>query len=148
MKKLLLTSLVLAIAVSVFVAPVQASTKGWGGGLHVHDGDFGFQFRKDMALGGDISQLTTQLGMVFPGSKAWFTFDLDYHFIISNDSGTSRFYPLAGLGFKTEFDRFKFGINGGGGVNFMLTDSMAAFGEVKYVFTGWDGFAFTLGFYF
>lgn len=148
MKKIFVTILVLTAAVSLFTSPLQAGSSGWGGGLHVHDGDFGFQFRKDLALGGDINQLTTQLGMVFPSSKAYFTFDMDYHFIIKNDSGTSRFYPLAGLGFKTDFDRFRFGINGGGGANFMLTDKLAAFGEVKYVFTGWDGFAFTLGFYF
>lgn len=148
MKKLLLTSLILAIAVSVFVAPVQAGTSGLGGAAQVHDGKWGFQLRKDVALGGDISQVTGQLGMLFPKGKAWFTFDLDYHWMISNDSGTSRFYPLAGVGFKTEFDNFEFAINGGGGVNFMLTETKAAFVEAKYVFTGWDGFGVTFGLYF
>ena len=148
MKKLILTSLVIAMAISIFSIPAQAQTKGRGIGVQVHDGKWGFELRKDFALGGDISEITGQLGMVFPKSKAWVTFDLDYHWVITSDSGTSRFYPLAGIGFKTEFDNFKFGINGGGGFNFMLTEKSAAFVEAKYVFTGWDGFGVAAGIYF
>ena len=146
MKKLLLTTLVLAITASVFVLPAQAQTRGWGGALQVFDGEFGFQFRKDLALGGDISQLSAQIGMLFP-SDAMLTFDVDYHFNIKNESGTSRFYPLVGLDLKTDFDNTEFGLNAGGGVNFMLTDKTAAFGEVKYTFSDWDGFGFAWGFY-
>jgi len=147
-KRLFLTSMVLVLAVSVFTIPAQAETRGWGLGMQLHDGDFGFQFRKDLAVGGDLSQLTSQIGMIFPSHNTAMTFDVDYHFIIKNESGTSRFYPLVGLGFKTDFDFFKFGVNAGGGVNFMLTDTMAAFAEAKYVFSDWDGFGFALGFYF
>jgi hypothetical protein len=148
MKKLVLISLILALILSVFALPALAQTKGRGIGAQVHDGKWGFELRKDIPLGGDISQVTGQLGMVFPKSNAWLTFDFDYHWNINTDSGTSRFYPLAGIGFKTDFDNFKFGINGGGGANFMLTDKTAAFVEAKYVFTGWDGFAVAFGVYF
>jgi len=147
-KKLLLTSMVLAIAISIFAIPAQAQTGGRGVGAQVHDGKWGFELRKDIALGGDVSQVTGQLGMVFPKSNAWLTFDFDYHWNIATENGNSRFYPLAGIGFKTDFDNFKFGINAGAGANFMLTDKTAAFVEMKYVFTGWDGLGFSFGVYF
>jgi len=34
------------------------------------------------------------------------------------------------------------------GINFLLTENMAAYGELKYVFFGWDGFGFAVGLYF
>lgn len=147
MKKLILTSLVLAMTASVFVVPAQAETKGWGAGIALHDGEFGLQARKDFWLGGDISQITGQAGVYFANSTLW-ALDLDYHWVITSDSGTSRFYPLVGLDFKFTSDHAKFGINAGGGANFMMTDKLAAFAELKYVFLDWDGFGVTLGVYF
>ena len=55
---------------------------------------------------------------------------------------------LAGVQFAFNSDDAKFGLNGGGGVNFRLTQTTAAFAEVKYVFGDWDGFTVTLGIYF
>jgi len=140
-------SLVFLAALGVTtVAAAEAQRPGWGAGFRGHDGELGFELRKDLYLGGDVSQITGQVGMVFPSSGATVTADADYHFTIS--SGSGRFYPLAGVGLKTDFDFFKVGVNGGGGVNFMLTESMAAYGELKYVFFGWDGFGFAVGVYF
>jgi len=125
---------------------VEAQFPGWGTAFRGHDGEYGFELRKDVYLGGDVSQITGQLGMLFPSSGATVTADADYHFNLS--SGSGRFYPLAGVGIKTDFDFFEFGVNAGGGLNFMLTESLAAFAEAKYVFFGWDGFGFAVGLYF
>jgi hypothetical protein len=143
----MMRSLLFLVALSlVTVASAEAQRPGWGAGFRGHDGELGFELRRDVYLGGDVSQITGQAGMVFPGSGATVTADADYHFTIS--SGSGRFYPLAGVGLKTDFDFFKVGVNGGGGINFQLTESMAAYGEAKYVFFGWDGFGFAVGVYF
>lgn len=153
MKKLILTSLVLALAVSTLAIPAQAQTEksnmrtSWGAGIQLFDGEFGLEARKDFWLGGDISQLTGQVGILF-ANDAVLTLDLDYHFSIKTDSGTSRFYPLVGLDFKTDFDYSEFGLNLGGGANFMMTDKLAAFAELKYVISDWDAFGVALGVYF
>lgn len=146
MKKLILTSLVLAMAATVFVAPAQAQTKGWGLGAMLFDGEFGVQARKDFWMGGDISQITGQAGVIF-ASDAVMDLSVDYHFVINTESGKSRWYPLVGLNLKTDFDNTEFGINAGGGVNFMMTDKTAAFAEVKYVFSDWDDIGFAVGIY-
>ena len=145
--KTLRRALLMAAALStVWSIPAAAQFPGWGTGFRGHDGEYGFELRRDIYLGGDVSQITTQVGMLFPGSGATFTADADYHFTIS--SGSGRFYPLAGVGIKTDFDFFEVGVNGGGGVNFKLTENLAAYGEAKYVFFGWDGFGFAVGVYF
>ena len=61
---------------------------------------------------------------------------------------STRFYPLAGIGFGFTSDHAKFGVNGGGGLNFMLTSTVAGFAELKYIFGSWDGWAITGGAYF
>jgi hypothetical protein len=136
----------MAILSAMVATTAEAQFPGWGTGFRMHDGDGGFEFRRDIYLGGDVSQITAQVGMVFPGSGATLTADADYHFTLSNGSG--RFYPLAGVGVKTDFDFFKVGVNGGGGINFKLTEKLAAYGEAKYVFFGWEGFGFAVGLYF
>ena len=135
---LLLVALLLAM-------PAQAETKGWGVGLGIQDGDFSLQGRKDFWLGGDVSQITGQFGVQFANSTVW-RLDADYHFVIK--SGKSRLYPLAGLDFAFNSDSAKFGINAGGGVNFMLTDKTAAFAEIKYIFSDWDMWSIMGGIYF
>ena len=110
------------------------------------DGDFGIQARKGFYLGGDISQITGKFGVYFQ-NKTTFRLNADYHFMIkAGDNG--RFYPLAGLQFAFTSKDVEFGINGGGGANFMLTEKIAAFGEIKYVVSDWDGLAITVGVYF
>lgn len=146
MKTMLRSLLVLAALGATSAMSAEAQRPGWGAGFRGHDGDLGFELRRDVYLGGEVSQITGQVGMVFPKGTAAVTADADYHFTIS--SGSGRFYPLAGVGLKTDFDFFKVGVNGGGGINFMLTESMAAYGELKYVFFGWDGFGFAVGVYF
>jgi opacity protein-like surface antigen len=152
-KKLILTCLVVAMAASVFVIPAQAqeadrsSSKGWGAGIILFDGEFGLQARKDFWLGGDVSQITGQAGFIFAGD-GFLDLSLDYHFVIKTESGKSRWYPLAGLNLKTDFDNSEFGVNAGGGVNFMMTEKLAAYAEVKYVFSDWDELGFALGIYF
>jgi hypothetical protein len=136
----LLTMVVLITAVTA-----SAEVRGWGLGVGVMDGDFGVQARKDFWLGGEVSQITGQAS-VYWHNKTTFRLDADYHFVLK--SGNSRFYPLAGLQFAFNSNAVKFGINGGGGINFMLTETLAAFGEVKYVFGKWDGWAITGGIYF
>jgi hypothetical protein len=131
---------------SVAAANVSAQTKGWGAGVGAHDGDFGFQVRKDFWLGGDISQITGQASLFFH-NKTTFKLDADYHFII-NPGSPSRFYPLAGVQFAFNSDHAELGLNLGGGANFMLTEKTAAFGEAKFVIGDWDGFAFMVGIYF
>jgi hypothetical protein len=144
--RLLVVMTAVTVASGVSARSAEAQRPGWGVGFRGHDGEYGFEFRKDVWLGGDVSQVTTQLGILFPRGGAWVTADADYHFVLS--SGSGRFYPLVGLGIKTDFDAFKFGVNAGGGFNFMLTESLAAFAELKYVFGGWDGFGFVIGAYF
>ncbi len=141
-KFILLTAALLTLAV-----PALAETRGWGAGLMLFDGEFGVQGRKDFWLGGDISQITGQAGVLF-ASDVVLDLSVDYHFNIKSDSGTSRFYPLVGLNFKTDFDFSEFGVNAGGGVNFMLTEKLAAFAELKYVISDWDGLGIAAGVYF
>jgi len=124
----------------------RSNLKGWGLGLGIHDGDFGFHGRKDFWLGGDISHLTGQAGVFFHG-KTTFKLDADYHFII-NPGSPSRFYPLVGLQFGFNSDNAKLGANLGGGANFMLTESLASFAELKYVVGDWDGLTVQVGLYF
>jgi hypothetical protein len=128
------------------VTTASAEVKSWGLGGGVIDGDFGIQGRKDFWLGGDISQITGQ-GSVYFQNRTTFRLDADYHFII-NPGQSSRFYPLAGLQFAFNSDAAKLGVNGGGGINFRLTEKTAAFGEIKYVIGGWEGLALTAGIYF
>lgn len=142
-RKTLLALIVITLAGA---ATAGAGAGEWGLGVGSHDGDFGVQARKDFWLGGDISQLTCQASVYWQNKKT-FKLDADYHFIINPDQ-SSRFYPLAGLQFAFNSDDAKFGLNGGGGVNFRLTEKTAAFAEVKYVFGDWDGFTVTLGIYF
>jgi hypothetical protein len=123
-----------------------ADSRSWGLGAGVFDGDFGVQARKDFWLGGDISQISGQASVYFP-SKTTFRIDADYHFMLNPDNA-SRFYPLAGLDFAFNSNTAKLGVNGGIGLNFKLTEKTAAFGEAKYIFGSWDGWAFTGGIYF
>jgi hypothetical protein len=129
------------------LAPTASAESGkFGLGLGAHDGDFGVHLRKNFWLGGDISAITGQAGVFFHG-KTTFKVDADYHFIL-NPQSPSRFYPLAGLQFGFNSNNSEFGLNLGGGATFMLTETMPAFGEAKFVFGDWDGFAFSLGFFF
>lgn len=145
MKTIRITLLIMTLL--MLAAPAIAESRGWGANLAVHDGEFGLQVRKDFWLGGDISQITGQAGVYFAGNTLW-ALDVDYHFNINSESGTSRFYPLVGLDFKFTSDHAKFGVNAGGGVNFMLTEKLAAFAEVKYVFSDWNGLGIAAGVYF
>ncbi len=147
-----LTAIVLTLTFLASASPGFAEVKGWGAGLNIYDGEFGLQGRKDFWLGGDISQITAQGSVIFAG-KTVFALDVDYHFIIKSTgaegaSGTSRFYPLVGLDLMFNSDDAKFGVNLGGGANFMLTDSMAAYAELKYVISDWDAFGIAVGVYF
>lgn len=135
----------LILLVLILATPASAETKGWGLAIGALDGDFGIQGRKDFRLGGDISQITAQ-GSVFFAGKTTFRLDADYHFLIK--SGKSRFYPLVGIDFAFNSDSAKFGVNGGGGFNFMLTEKNAAFAEIKYIFGDWDGWSIMGGIYF
>jgi hypothetical protein len=138
-------TILLVLCVLLTATTASAQTRGWGLGASIFDGDFGVQVRKDFWLGGDISQITGQGSVFFP-SKTTFRIDVDYHFIL-NPEGPGRFYPLAGIDFAFNSDHAKFGLNLGGGANFMLTEKTAAFGEAKFVIGDWDGFVFTLGIY-
>ena len=134
------------ILMMVLVSSASAQLRGWGLGAGVFDTDFGVQLRKDFWLGGDVSQISGQ-GAVYFAGKTTFRLDADYHFILSPE-GKSRFYPLAGLDFAFNSSSAKLGINAGVGLNFMLTSSLAAFGEAKYVFGDWNGWGFMGGVYF
>jgi hypothetical protein len=141
-------SLILVFAAIVMLcsaATASADVKGWGLAAGTFDGDFTAQARKDFWLGGDVSQITGQASIYFAG-KTTFALDADYHFNLK--SGSGRFYPLAGVHFAFNSNDVKFGANGGGGLNFNLTDNLAAFAEAKYVFFGWDGWAVVGGIYF
>jgi len=140
--KILATLLFLTLNLAM-VANAPAKSKGLGLGVGAFDGDFGVQLRKDVWLGGDISQISGQASVIF-ASKTAFRLDADYHFIL-NSGKPSRFYPLVGVDFTFNSDHAKFGINAGGGVNFKLTEKTAAFAEGKYVFGDWDGWTFVGG---
>ena len=139
--------LLIIMAVLVVAAPVSAETKGWGLGAGALDGDFGVQIRKDFWLGGDISQITGQ-GSLFFHSKTTFRLDVDYHFIINPESN-GRFYPLAGIQFAFNSDHAKFGLNLGGGADFMLAGKHCCLcgSQVCIRGLGWF-FAIMGGFYF
>ena len=139
-RMLIITVVMLAVATSV-----SAEIRGFGIGVGSFDGDFGAQGRWDIRLGGDLSSITAQGSVVF-ANRTTFAIDADYHFTIK--SGKGRFYPLAGVNLAFNSDNSEFGVNGGGGFNFMLTENMAAFAEVKYVFFGWEGWFITGGIYF
>ena len=136
---------ILSLLIVLTATPVLAS--GWGLGASLFDGDyFGVQGRKTFVLGGDISQITA--GATFYFDNTWMAFDADYHFVI-NPENPSRFYPLVGLELSTDFSDFtELGANLGGGVDFMLTDTLAAFAEAKFVVSDLDGFVVTLGLHF
>ncbi|MEN8008632.1 MAG: hypothetical protein ABFS42_16605 [Candidatus Krumholzibacteriota bacterium] len=148
------STIILALTLVASASPAFAETKGWGAGLNILDGEFGLQVRKDFWLGGDISQITGQGSVIFAG-RTFFALDVDYHFIIksTNADGTSsksRFYPLVGLDFMFNSDGSEFGLNLGGGANFMMTDTLAAFAELKFVISDWfgDGLGIGVGVYF
>ena len=135
--------LIVLCALTVVATAVPATAGSWGLGASLFDGDyFGVQGRKDFVLGGDISQITVGASLFF--DDTWFAFDADYHFVI-NPENPSRFYPLVGLNLSTDFDWAELGANLGGGVDFMLTDTLGAFFEGKYTISDKDGFTFTLG---
>jgi hypothetical protein len=140
--KLLATLLLLTLNLAM-VANAPAKTRGLGLGVGAFDGEFGVQLRKDVWLGGDISQISGQASIIF-ASKTAFRLDADYHFIL-NPGKPGRFYPLVGVDFTFNSDHAKFGINAGGRINFKLTEKTAAFGEGKYVFGDWDGWTFVGG---
>lgn len=135
-----------AIALIIMSSPILAQAGNAGLGVMWHDGEIGAQLRKDFQLGGDISKLTGQAGLIFDNT-IW-CLDLDYHWVVSNESGSSRFYPLAGLDFKFTSDHAKFGFNLGGGLKFKLTQTLTIFAEMKYVFSDWDGLGIATGLYF
>jgi opacity protein-like surface antigen len=143
----LMCATLLALAAATLATPAVAETNGWGAGLNIYDGEFGVQARKDLWMGGDISQLTFQGSVIFAG-KTIYALDLDYHFIIQSEGSSSRFYPLAGLNFMFHSDNSEFGLNLGGGANFMLTDKLAAYAELKYIISDWDAFGIGVGIYF
>ncbi|RKZ12413.1 hypothetical protein DRQ50_11975 [bacterium] len=131
----------ITLLVVLSASPVLAGD--WGAGASLFDGDnFGVQARKTFVLGGDISQITTGASIYF--DNTWFAFDADYHFVINAES-PSRFYPLVGLELATDFSWAELGLNLGGGVDFMLTDTLAAYFEAKLVVSDLDGFVATLG---
>jgi hypothetical protein len=141
----MLNRFVLTIAaILVMVAPTMAG--GLGVGVQTYDGDFGVQVRNDIVFGGDIGSITGQAGIVFAGTEV-FTIDADYHFNFTKEQ--TRFYGLVGpqLAFNSDFTEF--GINAGAGLNFMMTDTKAAFAELKFVLiSDFDGFVATAGLYF
>lgn len=133
--------LAVVLIAAATAAPSQAG--GFGLGASLFDGDaFGVQARKTFGLGGDIAELTGGATIYF--EDTWFAFDADYHFVI-NPANPSRFYPLVGLELATDFDFAELGANLGGGMDFMLTDTMGAYLEAKFVVSDLDGFVVTLG---
>jgi opacity protein-like surface antigen len=141
MKALKITTLSLLIMLAA--SPAFA---GFGLGAALQDFDaFGVQARTAFGLGGDISEITGSAAIYF--DNTWMSFDADYHFILKG--GKTRFYPLAGLELATDFgDWTEFGVNLGGGLNFMMTETLAAYAEAKFVAWGVDGLNLTLGFRF
>jgi hypothetical protein len=145
--KTTIASLILILTLAAGASTAIADTRGRGAGINVFDGEFGLQVRKDIWLGGDINQITGQ-GSVFFADRTVFALDLDYHFVIHSEGSASRFYPLAGIDFKFNGDGSDFGVNLGGGANFMMTDKLAAFAELKVVISDWGGLGFGVGLYF
>jgi len=139
-------TILLALVTLSIATTASAQGSGFGLGVGAHDGDIGFQLRKDFWLGGDISAITGQAS-VYLHNKTTFKADADYHFII-NPEDPSRFYPLVGVQFGFNSDKAKLGLNIGGGATFMLTQKTAAFFEAKFVIAGFDGFTFGGGVYF
>ena len=138
--------MILVALVSLFAtAGSMADETSFGIGVGAHDGDIGFQLRKDFWLGGDISAITGQAS-VYLLNKTTFMIDADYHFIL-NPEKPSRFYPLLGVQLGFNSDNVKLGINAGGGWMFMLTEKTAGFLEAKFVISGFDGFTFAGGIY-
>ena len=134
---------IILLTVVISLCAVSAQAAGWGLGAVLNDFDhFGLQARKDFPLGGDISEITGAATIFF--DNTWFAFDADYHFII-NPENPSRFYPLAGIELATDFEWTEFGVNLGGGMDFMMSDTMAAFLEAKWVAWGVNGFIVTFG---
>ena len=133
---------ILCLLIASFATPALAG--GWGLGASLFDWDyFGVQGRKTFVLGGDISQITTAATFYF--DNTWMAFDADYHFVI-NPQNPSRFYPLVGVELSTDFSDFtEFGVNLGGGVDFMLTETLAAYAEAKFVISDLDGFVLGAG---
>ncbi len=131
---------VLALLVSLVATPAVA---GSGLGLALHDfDDFGIQARTSFGIG-KLSELTGGVDWYFDNNN-WWAFDLDYHFIIKE--GSSRFYPLAGLEIATSFDGWEeFGVNLGGGMDFNMSDTLAAYTEAKFVLGGRSGLHLVLG---
>ena len=139
----LLKFTVLSLAIMLIATPAFAD---FGLGVALQDFDhFGVQARTAFGLGGDISEITGAAAIYF--DNTWMTFDADYHFILKG--GETRFYPLAGLELATDFsDWTEFGVNLGGGMDFMMSKSLAAFAEAKFVAWGVNGLNLTLGFKF
>ncbi len=129
-----------ALVAILALTPTVASAVGLGATLH--DGDFGVQARHTFVLGGDISEFTGGASLFF--DNTWFAFDADYHFLI-NPENPSRFYPLAGVDFATDFKWTEFGVNLGAGMDFMFTDTLAGYVEGKFVVWGANGFVITAG---
>ena len=128
------------------VMAVPALAGGFGAGAQTYDGDLGVQLRKEYTIGGDIGSFTGQAGLIFADSEV-FTVDADYHFNLTRQQ--TRFYGLVGpqLAFNSDFTEF--GVNLGAGLNFMLTDTRAAFAEVKVVVVSdYDGVVATVGLFF
>ena len=139
--------MILVTVIALFAAATSfADQTGFGIGVGAHDGDIGFQLRKDFWLGGDISAITGQAS-VYLLNKTTVMLDADYHFIL-NPNNPGRFYPLVGVQLGFNSDKVKLGLNAGGGFNFMLTEKSAAFLEAKFVISGFDGFTFAGGIYF
>jgi hypothetical protein len=138
---LVLASMMLLTA----AAPAAAEERTWGLGATLIRSDLGVQARKDLWLGGDVSVITVQGGATFGGTTV-FQLDADYHFSLK--SGGGRFYPLAGLDLSFDSDAAKVMVNVGGGLNFKLTEKLAAFAEGKYMIGNWDGWGFVGGIYF
>jgi len=131
---------------SCLVLAVPALAGGFGAGAQIHDGELGFQLRNEYAIGGDIGSFTGQAGLIFADSEV-FTVDADYHFNLTKEQ--TRLYGLVGpqLAFNSDFTEF--GVNLGAGLNFMMTDTRAAFAEAKVVLVSdYDGFVATVGLFF
>ena len=134
---------ILAVVFVLAATAAPAFADDFGLGAALFDGDyFGLQGRKTFDLGGDISEITTGATIYF--KDTWFAIDADYHFTV-NPENPSRFYPLVGLNVSTDFDWAEVGANLGGGVDFMITDTLPAYFEAKYTISDLDGFTFILG---
>jgi hypothetical protein len=140
-----LSWLLLAVLLLTIASNASAEPKYLGVQAGVFSGDFGVGLRKDFLLGGDVNQISGQFAWYFEHQNT-FRLDADYHFLLK--AGEGRFYPLVGVDFAFISDAARFGANAGGGLNFMLTKSLAAFAEGKYIFGNWDGWAVNAGIHF